>query len=399
MGADLDRELRHRTRFHQRGAHRVAHEIMHHALLAEADFGLRRVHIDVHFAAGQIEKQQHHRENRGRQDVAVSLDDGVLDQAVADQASIDEDVNRVAVQLLDFGFGDKAVHPEFAEAGTSSSASSLVTGFSRAGRPRHSSSLAAPGRRLRQADAFQRLHRGNGNQLVEDFLAENLVHALAVSRNRRRHQHGVGGGMQFEMLVGMGQRVVRHQRCDMRKLGGFRFEKFLARRNIEEEIADRDRCSGRQAGFFHFENLAAVDLDHRAGGFFGSAGFQPQTGNRSDRGQGFSPKPSVATLSRSSAFLIFEVAWRSKASRASSRTMPQPLSVIWMSFLPPASTWIRMRVAPASSEFSSSSLATDAGRSTTSPAAILLATFSERTWILPMEEPESDAKPVSQMKG
>ena len=42
-------------------------------------------------------------------------------------------------------------------------------------------------------------------------------------------------------------------------------------------------------------------------------------------------------FSRSSAFLIFEVAWRSKASRASSRTMPQPLSVIWMSFLPPAS--------------------------------------------------------------
>src|ERR1700693_442820 len=43
-----------------------------------------------------------------------------------------------------------------------------------------------------------------------------------------------------------------------------------------------------------------------------------------------------------------------------------------------------MRVAPASSEFSSSSLATEAGRSTTSPAAILLATFSERTWILPI---------------
>ena len=48
--------------------------------------------------------------------------------------------------------------------------------------------------------------------------------------------------------------------------------------------------------------------------------------------------PRVATLSRSSLSLIFEVAWRSKASMASSRTMPQPLSVIWMTFLPPAST-------------------------------------------------------------
>src|SRR5262252_3156270 len=43
-----------------------------------------------------------------------------------------------------------------------------------------------------------------------------------------------------------------------------------------------------------------------------------------------------------------------------------------------------MRVAPASSEFSRSSLRTEAGRSTTSPAAILLATCSERRWIRPM---------------
>ena len=48
-------------------------------------------------------------------------------------------------------------------------------------------------------------------------------------------------------------------------------------------------------------------------------------------------------VSRSSALRIFEVAWRSKASMASSRTMPQPSSVIWISFLPPASTLTRMR--------------------------------------------------------
>src|SRR5580704_17734793 len=96
-------------------------------------------------------------------------------------------------------------------------------------------------------------------------------------------------------------------------------------------------------------------------------------------------KPSVATLSRSSASLILEVAWRSKASLASSRTMPHPLSVSWMSFLPPASMLARIRCAPASSAFSSSSFTTEAGRSTTSPAAILLATFSERTWMRPME--------------
>src|SRR5947209_20318232 len=45
-----------------------------------------------------------------------------------------------------------------------------------------------------------------------------------------------------------------------------------------------------------------------------------------------------------------------------------------------------MRVAPASREFSSSSFRTEAGRSTTSPAAILLATCSESTWIRPMRK-------------
>src|SRR5882762_9667133 len=44
--------------------------------------------------------------------------------------------------------------------------------------------------------------------------------------------------------------------------------------------------------------------------------------------------------------------------------------------LPPASISIRIVFAPASSAFSSSSFTTDAGRSTTSPAAILLATAS-----------------------
>ena len=59
--------------------------------------------------AGQFEEQQHHGKDRRRQDVAVGLGDGVLHQAVADQASVHEDVDRVAVELLDFGLGDEAV--------------------------------------------------------------------------------------------------------------------------------------------------------------------------------------------------------------------------------------------------------------------------------------------------
>src|SRR5437868_11268715 len=69
---------------------------------------------------------------------------------------------------------------------------------------------------------------------------------------------------------------------------------------------------------------------------------------------------------------------------ASSCPMPQPLSLMAINFLPPASTSTRMRVAAASMEFSRSSLTTEAGRSTTSPAAILLATLSESTRIRPI---------------
>ena len=48
-----------------------------------------------------------------------------------------------------------------------------------------------------------------------------------------------------------------------------------------------------------------------------------------------------------------------------------------MSRLPPARISTRMLVLPASRAFSMSSLTTDAGRSTTSPAAILFATSAE----------------------
>src|SRR5207302_9656421 len=51
---------------------------------------------------------------------------------------------------------------------------------------------------------------------------------------------------------------------------------------------------------------------------------------------------------------------------------------------PPLSTSIRKRVPPASSEFSRSSLRTEAGLSTTSPAAILFAIWSGRTRMRPI---------------
>jgi hypothetical protein len=80
--------------------------------------------------------------------------------------------------------------------------------------------------------------------------------------------------------------------------------------------------------------------------------------------------PSVTIRSRSASAAILLVAWRAKHWAASSGPMPEPLSWTLMSRFPPDWSSTRISVAPASSEFSTSSLTTENGRSITSPAAI-----------------------------
>src|SRR4051812_30170923 len=81
-------------------------------------------------------------------------------------------------------------------------------------------------------------------------------------------------------------------------------------------------------------------------------------------------KPSVPTDSRSASVAILLVACLATASGSSSRAMPAPSSSTWMRRMPPSSSVTEIARAPASRLFSSSSFSTDAGRSTTSPAAI-----------------------------
>ena len=100
-------------------------------------------------------------------------------------------------------------------------------------------------------------------------------------------------------------------------------------------------------------------------------------------------KPRVWIAARSSFVRIFEVAFRSRLMRASSRFMPQPSSVTRISEMPPRWTRISMLVAPASMLFSTSSLTTEAGRSTTSPAATWLARASGSRRIFPIVESTS----------
>src|SRR5439155_276312 len=81
-------------------------------------------------------------------------------------------------------------------------------------------------------------------------------------------------------------------------------------------------------------------------------------------------KPSVATVGRSSARASLLVAWRAKATSASSAAMPSPSSRTAISSSPPAASRTSTWWAPASSAFSTSSFTTEAGRSITRPAAL-----------------------------
>ena len=105
----------------------------------------------------------------------------------------------------------------------------------------------------------------------------------------------------------------------------------------------------------------------------GASGSGPWRPRRSPPG----PRPGTrasAMRNRSSASASLLVAWGWNARGRSSGAMPRPLSATRTRSLPPRSTVTSTRVAPASIAFSSSSLTTLDGRSTTSPAAIWLMT-------------------------
>ena len=89
-------------------------------------------------------------------------------------------------------------------------------------------------------------------------------------------------------------------------------------------------------------------------------------------------KPKLRICPRSAASRILLVAWRRRASSAWSGSIPIPSSSTTSNAFPPREKSTVTRRAPASRAFSRSSLAAAAGRSTTSPAAIWLATLSSR---------------------
>ena len=107
-----------------------------------------------------------------------------------------------------------------------------------------------------------------------------------------------------------------------------------------------------------------------------------------DKGNGFVysryANPTTKMFEDRLALLEGAEACRSTASSASVASIPTPSSSMRTRRLPPCSIVMPTRVAPASMAFSTSSLTTLAGRSTTSPAAIWLASSGGRRWMTDM---------------
>ena len=164
-------------------------------------------------------------------------------------------------------------------------------------------------------------------------------------------------------------------------------QELVPHRRVEEQIAHFDRRADRAADRRDRLRLRRRRLPARPRCRHRAVRLRSdQPADFGDRGQRFAAEAERARReNRSSAWRILLVAWLATASGSSSAAMPQPLSATRISSLPPCSTDTSIRVAPASTEFSSSSFTTLAGRSITSPAAILLTTLGD-SWRISVTE-------------
>ena len=99
---------------HQDFANRIADEIMHHRSVPESHFGLGGMHVHVHLFGVAIQKQQREGITRRRHQVVIRGRNRVQQQAVANQPAVDEQVNRIAVELLHLRTADESPQPEAA---------------------------------------------------------------------------------------------------------------------------------------------------------------------------------------------------------------------------------------------------------------------------------------------
>lgn len=196
---------------------------------------------------------------------------------------------------------------------------------------------------------------------------------------------GSGPGHRRALLAGEreGNVGARHRQPPDHFANGFRLgavglQEFQPRRRRIEEVVDLDARAMRQRCRHDLGLLAAFDRQRPGMRFAGVARGDREPCNRADRGQRLAAEPERADLQE---ILVIELG-RGVAfdrERQVLAVMPLPSSVMPIRRRPPPSVKTSMRLARASMAFSTSSLTTLAGRSTTSPAAMRL-TICSGSW-------------------
>ena len=229
---------------------------------------------------------------------------------------------------------------------------------------------------------------GRGEEPAHPHLAARALHRHEVrgglAPHRRRHPVGQPGARrraqrhparraQREAHRREGQGQPEQRLAAVARLAGRGPHELAAGRGVEEEVAHLHRGAARARHRPLLHQPSALHHEARPRLALGPvAGVEAQPRHRGDGRQGLAAEAQVAMVASPAASASLEVAWRSSAMTASSAFMPQPSSATRTRASPPSSISTDTWRAPASSAFSTSSFSADAGRSTTSPAAIWL---------------------------
>ena len=336
------RVLRRRTmaRRRQRMAQRADDHAAHHAGIAKAHLGLGGMDIDVDILGRDVEEQRQHGMAVARQHVLIGGAHRAVEQLVAYRPAVDEQIlagrrgaveggqpgparqNHALARGVDRHRGGGEVAPQHRGQPLGPCRLGLAA---RRGQPEQRPALVGQGegdRGMRHGQALDDILGGAGSPRA-DFM--NFSRA-GVAKNRSRTSTRVPNGC----AAGTGTPLVPPSTESAQALSA-----PLGR------LVRRSRATA------------------------------PMEGSASPR------KPRVRIWERSSSG-SFEVAWRSTAIVSSSGVIPTPSSTTAISAWPPSPSVTSMRAAPASSAFSASSLTTEAGRSTTSPAAMRLTRLGGR---------------------
>src|SRR5215475_789793 len=206
------------------------------------------MHVDVDFVWRNLDEQHRRGVDARRDHRAVGFGEGFADDLVAHVAAVDEEELAVSARSR--------------------------------GRRRRDETARAHLTRFRQ----------DFDQVADEFAAEDLVGPLAQ----------IGGGCnaqtfavvvgQYERQLRVGQRVMRDQIGDVITFGGLRLQKFAARRDVEEEVADFKFGASRKGYVAHVEHPPAADLDLGPGHLAVPLRAQTNLRDRGDRSQRLAAK-------------------------------------------------------------------------------------------------------------